>query len=178
MDHTHSEGTDLFWLFVDLKPLSKTCLSACQSACLSVCTKPNLLLVRLTNKLNSTTTVHKDNGSTETMLSCRQQRSPRCSWNHYWCRCCCQLLLQTLLHVYVCCCLFFFYLNYQNMYTYDRLTFINTGNGSAGIGLSAADLEMITAHNIFQPPARPAGPSATESCVIPQEKRKESRDKS
>ncbi len=35
--------------------------------------------------------------------------------------------------------------------TYDRQTVISIGKGSTGIGLSAADHEMITAHNIIRP---------------------------
>ncbi len=37
---------------------------------------------------------------------------------------------------------------------YDRNTLISIGKESAGIGLSAADLETITAHNIFRPPSQ------------------------
>ncbi len=37
---------------------------------------------------------------------------------------------------------------------YDRNTHINIGKGSAGIELSAADIETITAHNIFRPPSQ------------------------
>ncbi len=33
--------------------------------------------------------------------------------------------------------------------TYDRNTLINIGKGSTGFGLRLADLETITAHNIF-----------------------------
>ncbi len=46
--------------------------------------------------------------------------------------------------------------------TYDRNTLINVGKGSAGIGLSTADLETITTHNIL----RPAGPNASASDAI------------
>ncbi len=38
--------------------------------------------------------------------------------------------------------------------TYDRNALINIGKRSAGIGLSATDLDMITAYNIFWSPSQ------------------------
>ncbi len=37
---------------------------------------------------------------------------------------------------------------------YDRKSLINIRKGTTGIGLSAMDLEVITAHNVFRPPSQ------------------------